>query len=601
MKDSSGNVLASGTAQFYSPGTLVAQTVYQDAACSSAYTQPITLNAQGQKTIYCLEPVRMIVKDASAVTIYDDVVNLNRHDAVYITHASFNAGAETTLENVLTEIGTNVGASGKYKESSGATARSYQSWLYAAGVFAKDFGATGDGTTDDTTALQSAITEAQTRGGCNIFLEPGTFKTSAALSITAAGVNIIGAGRRASIIKNSSTTGNAITVDLGSATDSKMALRDFSITASTTSSGKGISVLNGDRVIVDNVAVGLHRTGIDVSATTASVLRNILIESTDDNAAGVGVALGTRCRLISGSEVICGTTNGTGVSSSSSDVRITDSYTSKWATGISLSGSRSAVYNTHVAAPGTTGVALSGAQSIMRGGFVSSGTTGVSLTASACSARDVSIAGPTTGISLGAANTRATSCTVSTTTTGISVGAFAGCVVTDNVCSGNTTDISINASATNLVEHGNSYSTLTDTVLTANNWASARALNLGATVTKATDSTSTPAFTPTPTTCQTYVCDATYNGGGFTLTVNATATTGLVDGQLFSIVLQKNSAGANTCSPAWNSQYQFPSTATTSAAFPFKVWVFRWKASSSKWIVVNEAPNWMTNSSASPY
>lgn len=56
------------------------------------------------------------------------------------------------------------------------------------------YGATGNGTTDDTSALQNAINAAQTRGGGVVFLPAGTYKISAPLTISNSGITIAGAG-----------------------------------------------------------------------------------------------------------------------------------------------------------------------------------------------------------------------------------------------------------------------------------------------------------------------------------------------------------------------------------------------------------------------
>jgi len=56
-----------------------------------------------------------------------------------------------------------------------------------------DFGAVGNGVTDDTAAIQAAINAAQTAGGGVIFLPLGTYKISSTLTITGNGVVLQGA------------------------------------------------------------------------------------------------------------------------------------------------------------------------------------------------------------------------------------------------------------------------------------------------------------------------------------------------------------------------------------------------------------------------
>ena len=61
-------------------------------------------------------------------------------------------------------------------------------------VSVKDFGAVGDGATDDTAAIQAAITYAQTLSGCTVYFVPGTYKISATLTVTASNVLLLGSG-----------------------------------------------------------------------------------------------------------------------------------------------------------------------------------------------------------------------------------------------------------------------------------------------------------------------------------------------------------------------------------------------------------------------
>lgn|SRR5574341_498384 len=65
----------------------------------------------------------------------------------------------------------------------------------------KSYGAKGDGTTDDTTAIQSAINAAQTNGGGIVFFPEGIFKFSG-ISFPDSGIQIIlkGSGNRNSIL-----------------------------------------------------------------------------------------------------------------------------------------------------------------------------------------------------------------------------------------------------------------------------------------------------------------------------------------------------------------------------------------------------------------
>lgn len=74
----------------------------------------------------------------------------------------------------------------------------------------KDYGAKGDGVTDDTAAIQSALDAASAAGGGVVFFERGTFLISGALTCHSQ-VGLKGVGKEVSIIKTTSTTAPALT------------------------------------------------------------------------------------------------------------------------------------------------------------------------------------------------------------------------------------------------------------------------------------------------------------------------------------------------------------------------------------------------------
>src|SRR5712692_2202885 len=66
----------------------------------------------------------------------------------------------------------------------------------------RDFQAQGDGTSDDTTAIQNAINAAANNfGGGTVYFPPGIYNITASLTITASGVSLVGAGAGVSILR----------------------------------------------------------------------------------------------------------------------------------------------------------------------------------------------------------------------------------------------------------------------------------------------------------------------------------------------------------------------------------------------------------------
>lgn len=87
-------------------------------------------------------------------------------------------------------------------------------------VYAKDYGAKGDGTTDDTAALQSAIDAAEADGGGSVFLDPSkTYLISSALNVGVSGNPVIidgGSSRNGAKLKAASAfTGGMVIIAQG--------------------------------------------------------------------------------------------------------------------------------------------------------------------------------------------------------------------------------------------------------------------------------------------------------------------------------------------------------------------------------------------------
>lgn len=130
-----------------------------------------------------------------------------------------------------------------------------------------DFGAVGDGVTDDTAAIQTAIDTAITAKASLVYLPPGTYKISAALSITTNNIQFTlkGAG-----IGVTSITQSAVASDGISATGYLLSIENLTVTGpGTTSTGTGISLIGAaiigriilTRVQVSGFSIGFAFTG----------------------------------------------------------------------------------------------------------------------------------------------------------------------------------------------------------------------------------------------------------------------------------------------------------------------------------------------------
>lgn len=151
----------------------------------------------------------------------------------------------------------------------------------------QDFNAAGNGVTDDTAAVQAALTAAQTSGGTLLF-PAGTYLISSALTCTGT-VNLEGLGPGVSVIHQSNTAANAITYN-SAANLVGLTISGLSFTGPSSGSGIGIfleansgaSSVSGP--VISNVAVsGFGSHGISVVNSVSGVYGAIVGSSLGGN------------------------------------------------------------------------------------------------------------------------------------------------------------------------------------------------------------------------------------------------------------------------------------------------------------------------------
>ncbi|RNL73903.1 hypothetical protein EBF04_29655 [Streptomyces sp. I6] len=138
-----------------------------------------------------------------------------------------------------------------------------------------DYGATGNGSTDDTTAIQTAINAVPASGGTVVF-PAGTYKISSALVVRS---NLIlqGVSDGSAVISQSSTTANG----LSGSDITRLTIQDLRIQGPASGSGKGIVLTRTSNPATVSLAFArltvrhFGGTGIDLSNPIVSTFDSV--------------------------------------------------------------------------------------------------------------------------------------------------------------------------------------------------------------------------------------------------------------------------------------------------------------------------------------
>lgn len=176
--DLAGFPLVGGQLFTYQAGTLSPLATYISQNGLSANTNPVILDASGRANVWISPGVgyRMILKDQFSNTIWD-VDNIVASD---VTSTMLSQSSGSSLLGFIQGL-------------AGATSRTVQDKLRDV-VSVKDFGAKGDGTTDDTSAFVTALAT-----GRDVYVPAGTYKVTSTLALATANQRILGSGWGAQI------------------------------------------------------------------------------------------------------------------------------------------------------------------------------------------------------------------------------------------------------------------------------------------------------------------------------------------------------------------------------------------------------------------
>jgi hypothetical protein len=265
--DNNGVPLSGGLLYTYAAGTTTPAATYTSSSGGTANSNPIVLDSAGRPPseiwLTTGSSYKFVLQTSLAVQIgsWDNIPGVNDFTALTSQLANQSNAA---LGDALIGF-KQANTSGLI---SGAVGRTVHQKLQDL-VSVKDFGATGDGTTDDTTAIQAAIYYAQTNGGC-VYLPAGIYIITSSLNvqINSGGLpytrpSIRGDGVGATtILQTANASGLIITGSLADPAD-YMELADFTLQGKDGANyGTGIGFSDSAFVNITNVEVTGWDTGV---------------------------------------------------------------------------------------------------------------------------------------------------------------------------------------------------------------------------------------------------------------------------------------------------------------------------------------------------
>lgn len=281
--DDNGNVLSGGKLYTYEAGTTTPAATYTDASGVDLNTNPIILDAAGRVPfeIWLVQAVqyKFVLFTSTNVLLWTkDNIAAGADFALLANTTNVNEGDALVGFRQSNSSGILSGAVGSTVHNK------LQEW-----VSVKDFGAVGNGITDDTVAIQNALNIAS-----HVIVPVGQYLISSTINVPArkklefqGGTYVLGGiGTPAMFVKKSTMTSAAITINAGAIVDGGGVLGQLGNT------GDGVQLISNGAILSNFYVSGVGGVGVrvgrsDTIYSNCNSTKLININSRDNGSHGI--------------------------------------------------------------------------------------------------------------------------------------------------------------------------------------------------------------------------------------------------------------------------------------------------------------------------